>query len=104
MKHITILFIGLALGACTKGTQTAKTSGKNATADSYKTTANGLQYRIFPAKENSGQAGRKASVGEVIGVHMSYDNGADSVLFSSFSSPSVLLFPVMAPTFKGGLE
>lgn len=106
MKHLSFLllaFIILANTAC-KTSTVADSGAKKQPGTVLKTTANGLNYQLFPAPVAEGAQPRKAQIGEIVSLHMSYDNGADSVLFTSYSQPSPLLFPVMEPTFKGGLE
>lgn len=66
--------------------------------DGYKTTPNGLQYRII--KDNKQ---RKAQLGDFISIHMTYKTDRDSVLFTtrSMNNNEPVEIPVTAPQFKG---
>ena len=69
----------------------------------FKTTASGLQYKHFPA-EVKGDSARKPKEGEIMSLHMVYDNGADSVLFSTYDNKFPIQVPVLPVTQKGGIE
>lgn len=64
----------------------------------YKTTPNGLQYRII--KDNKQ---RKAQIGDYISLNMTYKTDKDSVLFTtrSMNNNEPVEVPVSAPQFKG---
>lgn len=66
--------------------------------DGFKTTPNGLQYRII--KDNKQ---RKAQIGDFISIHMTYKTDKDSVLFTtrSMNNNQPVEIPVTAPQFKG---
>jgi FKBP-type peptidyl-prolyl cis-trans isomerase FkpA len=66
--------------------------------DGFKTTPNGLQYRIIKDNKKS-----KAKVGDYIKMHMIYKTDKDSVLFSTreMNNGTPLEIPVAPPQFKG---
>ncbi len=66
--------------------------------DGYKTTPNGLQYRII--KDNNQ---RKANLGDFISIHMTYKTDRDSVLFTtrSMNNNEPVEIPVTPGQFKG---
>jgi FKBP-type peptidyl-prolyl cis-trans isomerase FkpA len=70
----------------------------------FQTSENGLQYKLFPADRAEGDSARTAKTGEIMNVHLKYDNGADSVLYNSFEKDMPIQIPVMPSTFKGSLE
>ncbi|RYZ33772.1 MAG: peptidylprolyl isomerase [Sphingobacteriales bacterium] len=70
----------------------------------FQTSETGLQYKIFPAEKADGDSAHTPKAGEVMNVHLKYDNGADSVLYSSFEKDMPIQIPVMPSTFKGSLE
>ncbi len=90
--------------------------GCNSTkSDEFYTTPEGLTYKIFEQNEkgeyeSKGKVNTEdttgARMGQVVTLHMSYKNAADSVLFDSRAQePKMpIMIPVMASTFKGSLE
>ena len=70
----------------------------------FQTSETGLKYKIFPADRAEGDSARTARPNEVMSIHLQYDNGADSVLYSSFKQNMPIPIPVMPSTFNGSLE
>src|SRR5688572_9279119 len=69
----------------------------------FQTSPTGLQYKHFPA-EVKGDSARKAKPGEIMSLHMAYDNGADSILFSTWEKNQPIQVPHMPASYKGGIE
>ncbi|GHA69060.1 FKBP-type peptidyl-prolyl cis-trans isomerase [Pontibacter akesuensis] len=89
--------------------------GCNKNNDEFYTTADGLTYKIFEQNEdgeyeNKGEVAAEdttgAKIGQVVTMHMSYKNDADSLLFDSRTQGAgmPIMIPVMEPSFKGSLE
>lgn len=99
---LPVLAGALALQSCNKGGN-----------DEFYTTADGLSYKIYEQNDkgeynNRGEVSATdttgARIGQVMTMHMSYRNAADSVLFDSRQQNQPVMIPVMEPSFKGSLE
>lgn len=65
----------------------------------FKKTENGLKYKI-----HSTHQGKKPQMGDMLTLSMTYKTDKDSLLWSSYKMGKPVKMPLMAPTFKGGIE
>ena len=70
-----------------------------ACGDGFKTTDNGLKYKIHTTNE-----GETAKIGDLLDLHMVVLNEKDSAFFDSHITGSPIKLELSEPTFKGGLE
>ncbi|WP_299705295.1 FKBP-type peptidyl-prolyl cis-trans isomerase [uncultured Pontibacter sp.] len=82
-------------------------------SDEFRTTADGLAYKIYEQNDKGEYVSRGeidpndttgARLDQVITMHMSYRTEGDSVLFNSRDQKQPIMIPVMEPSFKGSLE
>ncbi len=69
-----------------------------ACGDGYKTSEDGLKYKIHVDKE-----GELVKLGDYVTLNMSYRTDSDSVLFDTYQAGNTVRLVVDAPTFKGDL-
>lgn len=67
--------------------------------DGFKTTDNGLKYKIHTKNE-----GEIAKIGDLLDLHMIVKNDKDSIFFDSKMTGGPIKLELSEPTFKGGLE
>ena len=101
LTHMKLTALLAAAALLLAGCSGSKMS--SAPKSDFKKTASGLQYKLYPAKA-TGQEPRKPQEGEFMSLHMAYDNGADSVLFSTYDNGYAIQVPVMALNNPGGIE
>jgi len=77
----------------------SKTQTKGKSDGGIKTTATGLQYKIFVDKP-----GKTAQVGEFIKMDMVVKNSKDSTLRNTYKEGQPVQAPIQQPPFKGSLE
>lgn len=67
--------------------------------DGYKTTDDGLQYKIHTDAE-----GAPGQIGDMVSLRMKVYNAKDSLLEDGFTYPTPIEFVLQQATFKGGIE